>query len=48
MQSMNYGVVRNNYYKIVVSGISGIGDSEIIPEIMRDNYPNTYTDISVE
>lgn len=48
MESMNYGVVRNNYYKIVVSGVSGIGDSEIVPEIMRDNYPNIYTDVSVE
>ena len=45
---MSYGVVRNNYYKIVVSGVSGIGDSEILPEIMRDNYPNSYTDVVVE
>ena len=48
MESMCYGVVRNNYYKIVVSGVSGIGNSEIIPEIMRDNYPNSYTDVFVE
>ena len=48
MASMGYGVVRNNYYKIVVSGVSGIGNSEILPEIMRDNYPNTYTDVVVE
>jgi hypothetical protein len=47
MASMGYGVVRNNYYKIVVSGVSGIGNSEILPEIMRDNYPNTYTDVVV-
>lgn len=48
MASMNYGVVRNNFYKIVVAGVSGIGDSEIVPEIMRDNYPNTYADVVVE
>ena len=48
MASMGYGVVRNNYYKIVVSGVSGIGNSEILPEIMRDNYPNSYIDVVVE
>ena len=47
MDAMNYGVVRNNYYKIVVAGVSGIGNSVIIPEIMRDNYPNSYADIAV-
>ena len=47
MGPMNYVVVRNNFYKIVVAGISGIGDSEIIPETMRDNYPNSYADIVV-
>lgn len=47
MGSMNYGVVRNNFYKIVVAGVSGVGDSEIVPEIMRDNYPNSYVDVAV-
>lgn len=47
MASMNYGVVRNNFYRIIVSGVSGIGDSEIVPEIMRDNYPNKYSDVVV-
>jgi len=47
MGSMNYGVVRNNYYRIHVAGISGIGDSQIIPDIMRDNYPNSYVDVVV-
>ena len=47
MASMNYGVVRNNFYRLIVSGVSGIGDSEIVPEIMRDNYPNTYSDVVV-
>jgi peroxiredoxin len=45
---MDYVVVRNNFYKIVVAGVSGIGDSEVIPEIMRDNYPNSYEDIVVD
>lgn len=47
MGSMNYGVVRNNYYKINIAGVSGIGDSEIVPDIMRDNYPNSYVDVVV-
>lgn len=47
MGPMNYAVVRNNFYKIVVAGVSGIGDSEIVPDIMRDNYPNSYADIVV-
>ena len=48
MGTMQYGIVRNNYYKIEVKGITGIGNSVITPEIMRDNYPNSYTDIIVE
>ena len=47
MGPMNYGVVRNNFYKIVVAGVSGVGDSEIIPDILRDNYPNSYVDVAV-
>jgi peroxiredoxin len=47
MGPMNYGVVRNNFYKIVVAGVSGIGDSGIVPEILRDNYPNSYVDVAV-
>ena len=47
MSSMNYGVVRNNYYRIHVAGISGLGDSQIVPDIMRDNYPNSYVDVAV-
>ena len=47
MGPMNYGVVRNNFYKIIVSGVSGIGDSEIIPDMMRDNHPNDYADVVV-
>lgn len=45
MGSMNYGVVRNNYYKINIAGVRGIGDSQIVPDIMRDNYPNSYVDV---
>jgi hypothetical protein len=47
MSSMEYAIVRNHYYMITVIGISGMGDSEIVPEIMRDNYPNSYEDIYV-
>ena len=47
MGSMSYGVVRNNYYRIHVAGVTGIGDSEITPDIMRDNYPNSYVDVVV-
>lgn len=47
MGPMNYGIVRNNFYKIMVAGVSGIGDSEIVPEILRDNYPNSYVDVAV-
>lgn len=47
MGSMNYGVVRNNYYRIHVAGVSGVGDSQITPDIMRDNYPNSYVDVVV-
>lgn len=48
MGSMNYGVVRNNFYKIIVAGVSGIGVSEIVPDILRDNYPNSYVDVAVD
>ena len=46
--AMEYGVVRNNFYKMVVSGVNGIGHSRITPDIMRDNYPNSYVDIVVD
>ncbi len=48
MEPMEYAIVRNNYYKITITGVSGIGDSSIIPDIMRDNYPNSYSDIVVD
>lgn len=47
MGPMEYGIVRNNFYRIIVSGVSGIGNSVITPEVMRDNHPNSYTDIMV-
>ena len=47
MGPMEYGIVRNNYYKMVVTGINGIGNSSITPEIMRDNYPNSYSDMII-
>jgi hypothetical protein len=48
MGAMRYGIVRNNYYKITVIGVRGLGESKITPQIMRDNYPNDYTDIIVQ
>ena len=48
MGPMEYGIVRNNFYRIIITGISGIGNSVITPEIMRDNYPNSYADVIVE
>lgn len=45
MSPMNYAIVRNNFYKLTVSGISGLGNSSIQPDILRNNYPNSYVDI---
>ena len=45
MAPMNYAIVRNNFYKLTVTGISGLGNSIIQPDILRDNYPNSYVDI---
>lgn len=47
MGPMVYGIVRNTYYKMLVTDISGLGNSVITPDIARDNYPNTYTDIVI-
>lgn len=47
MGPMEYGVVRNNFYKMTITGISGLGSSVITPEILRDNYPNSYADVVV-
>ena len=48
MEPMEYAIVRNHFYKITVTGVSGIGDSAILPDIMRDNHPNSYEDIVVD
>lgn len=42
---MQYGIVRNNFYKMVISDVSGLGVSAITPEPLRDNYPNSYLDM---
>jgi hypothetical protein len=47
MGPMQYGIVRNNFYKMIITGISGLGNSVITPEILRDNYPNSYSDVVV-
>ena len=46
--AMEYGIVRNNFYRMVVTGVNGVGNSAITPNIMRDNYPNSYADIEVD
>jgi len=48
MGAMRYGIVRNNFYKMVITGVNGIGSSVITPDIMRNNYPNSYADVSVD
>ena len=48
MGAMQYGILRNNYYKMVIVGVNGIGNSVITPDIMRDNYPNSYVDVSMD
>ena len=48
MGPMEYGILRNNYYRMIVVGVNGIGDSKITPDCMRDNYPNSYKDIVVD
>ncbi len=47
MGPMKFGVVRNNFYNMIVTGVSGIGNSVITPEVLRDNYPNSYSDVIV-
>jgi peroxiredoxin len=47
MGPMKYGIIRNNYYKLCVEDVTGIGYSAITPDIMRDNYPNSFTDVKV-
>jgi thiol-disulfide isomerase/thioredoxin len=48
MGAMEYGILRNNFYRMVVTDVKGIGNSTITPNIMRDNYPNSYADIEVD
>ena len=48
MGPMEYGIIRNNFYRMIVTGVNGIGNSNIVPEIMRDNYPNSYADVTVD
>ena len=46
MASMAYSIQRNHLYKITITGVSGLGESKISPEIMRDNYPHSYVDVA--
>lgn len=46
MTSMNYGVVRNHFYNLCIVGVSGLGNSVVTPETLRDNHPNSYVDVA--
>ena len=48
MNPMEYGLVRNHFYRMRVVGVSGIGSSVITPDIMRDNRPTSVSFMSVE
>ena len=48
MGPMRYGVVRNHFYRMVISKITGIGYSQVSPEVMREDYPNSFADIVVD
>jgi hypothetical protein len=45
MGPMQYGIVRNHHYKILIKDVNGVGNSAITPDVMRDNYPNSYVDL---
>ncbi|MBO4673889.1 MAG: Mfa1 family fimbria major subunit [Bacteroidaceae bacterium] len=47
MGPMEYGIVRNHFYRMLITGVSGIGNSAITPNIMRDNDANSYTDVVI-
>ena len=47
MGPMQYGILRNNFYKLIVTDVKGIGNSVMVPDIMLDNYPNSYEDVVV-
>lgn len=47
MGPMRYGVVRNNYYQLAIKGVTGLGNSKIDPDVMRDNHPNSYVDVLI-
>jgi len=46
MAPMAYSIQRNHLYKITITGVSGLGESKITPDIMRDNYPHSYVDVA--
>ena len=48
MEYMKYGIVRNNFYRVVIAGVSGLGHSMITPDIMQNDYPNSYLDVVVD
>ena len=45
LKNIDLSIPRNAL--VVITGISGLGNSVITPEILRDNYPNSYADVVV-
>lgn len=47
MLPMEYGIVRNHFYQMRITGVSGIGSSKITPDILLDNNAISYTDMII-
>ena len=47
MLPMEYGIVRNHFYQMRITGVSGLGSSAIIPDIMLDNNAISYADLPI-
>lgn len=48
MGPMRYAVVRNHYYRMTVTRVTGLGYSRIAPDTGRDCWPNSFEDVVVE
>jgi peroxiredoxin len=47
MLPMEYGIVRNHFYQMRIEGVSGLGSSDITPDILLDNNAISYTDMII-
>ncbi len=48
MGPMRYAVVRNHYYRMTVTRVTGLGYSRIAPDTGRDCWPNSFEDVVVQ